>query len=323
MTLSGIFFVISIFFTVMGVGWLLLELASLGREWRTAARTRQRLVALLSLVPPVQMLTLFVPLIFAPELGFRSVWFLFGYLTFIGLVLGPYYLTRRWEQRRQERERREKHQNLPTPFEVRRAVTGLDFAEAGRIFAQVFGPTFDQIFGRDRQSNGRLLGELLQLKKGEVYVTTDGTGRIIGAMWLDIGDHEVHTPRFAQLWPILRRYLDPLNAMYGSIVGVPAMMAREGSEKIAYIHWLGVLPEAQGQGVGHRMLERAEEVARQNGRRELSLHTESSNRYARRLYRDFGMRETARLHLTPQVHFVKKVGPNTGVTDHESEVMQR
>jgi GNAT superfamily N-acetyltransferase len=85
------------------------------------------------------------------------------------------------------------------------------------------------------------------------------------------------------------------------------MMAKTGTAKTAYIHWLGVALQAQGQGIATMLLTLAEEKASRAGQQELSLHTESSNKTARGVYRRFGMHETFNLHLTPQVHFVKKV----------------
>jgi len=310
MSLAGIFFILSIIFCLISIGWFVLVVAALKREWNDSSGGKLRLLSLWRVIPPLQLLSLFLPQLFAPSLGFRSIWFLFGYLTFIAITFIPYFIDRRIEQRRIIRENlalRESRQPLVEPLKINLATTAAEFAGASEIFAQVFGHNFDQIFGRHRAKNACLIAELLELKKGEVYVAIDGNNRVVGAMWLGVGNPDTQLPTFKKLWPILERYLDPFNALYGSFIGVPAMMAQESTKKRAYVYWLGVAPEAQGQGVGLLLLKYAEKLALHNGNQELQLHTESHNTGARKLYRYFGMREGLVLPIWPRVRFDKKL----------------
>jgi ribosomal protein S18 acetylase RimI-like enzyme len=310
MSLAGIFFTLSIIFCLISLGWFVLVVAALKREWNDNNDGKLHLLSLWRVIPPLQLLSLFVPQLFAPSLGFRSIWFLFGYLTFIAITFIPYFIDRKIEQRRTARENlamRESRQPLVEPVRINLAATKAEFAGAGEIFAQVFGHNFDQIFGRHRAKNACLISELLELKKGEVHIALDGRNRVVGAMWLGLGNPDTQLPTFKKLWPILNHYLDPFNALYGALVGVPAMMAQESTKKRAYIYWLGVAPEAQGQGVGLLLLKYAEELAQHNGNKELQLHTESNNSGARKLYHHFGMREGLVLPIWPRVRFDKKL----------------
>jgi len=57
-----------------------------------------------------------------------------------------------------------------------------------------------------------------------------------------------------------------------------------------YLSNMAVLPEFQGQGIGSRLLEYAEQAARSNGLKKCSLLVAMKNVHARRLYERFGYR---------------------------------
>lgn len=59
-------------------------------------------------------------------------------------------------------------------------------------------------------------------------------------------------------------------------------------EDTAYVHALSVDPEAQGQGIGTRLLRHAEQVARAEGLVRIALGVEDANPRARALYERLG-----------------------------------
>jgi len=60
-----------------------------------------------------------------------------------------------------------------------------------------------------------------------------------------------------------------------------------------YVNVLAVLPPFRGNGLGTRLLRRAEQIARTLGKRGLSVIVSDANTGARRLYERCGYRETA------------------------------
>jgi ribosomal protein S18 acetylase RimI-like enzyme len=308
MSMNSIYFTIAVIFCIVGVGWLVLVTSSLAKKWSTEPNFR--ILHLWRLLPPLQLLSLFIPQLFAPELGFRNPWFLFGYITFILLVGVPYIIGIRQERKKEKYNEKHKAQIMVAGPEVRGTVNVIpardkDYNGAGAIFAEVFGNTLDQTFGHNRTQNGLMLGELLQLRPGELYVAIDDTDQVVGAMWLDQG--KLPKLKSAQILPILKKYLDHFNALYGAYIGVPSMMARRGASKRAYIQWLGVAPASQNHHIGTQLLEHAECLARQDKHKMLALHTETNNHRARAFYKRFGMVEQLRIPFWMRVYLVKKM----------------
>jgi ribosomal protein S18 acetylase RimI-like enzyme len=58
----------------------------------------------------------------------------------------------------------------------------------------------------------------------------------------------------------------------------------------AHVRMLGVHPEAQGRGIGRRLMEGAAEEARRAGKRRITLETTDSMRTAQGLYESIGYR---------------------------------
>lgn len=58
----------------------------------------------------------------------------------------------------------------------------------------------------------------------------------------------------------------------------------------AHVRMLGVHPQAQGRGIGRRLMEGAAEEARRAGKRRITLETTDSMRTAQRLYEAIGYR---------------------------------
>ncbi|MEI6045460.1 MAG: GNAT family N-acetyltransferase [Chloroflexota bacterium] len=181
-----------------------------------------------------------------------------------------------------------------------------DLPCAGKIFAEVFGQTFDLSFGPNRQRTAQILGELLQLKKDELLVA-DEEGEVIGAVWLDLADPTTPKALPKVVYPITRKYLDWWNAFYFAYLSLPGIMAVRGSQEQGYIQWLGVLPQWQGHHVARKLVHQAEERARTVGKKSLALHTERANKPARCLYEHLGFTEQGLFRLGPRVYYVKKV----------------
>jgi ribosomal protein S18 acetylase RimI-like enzyme len=306
--MNNLYFIIAIIFCLVGFGWLLLVTSALAKKW--SSEPNFRFLHLWRLLPPLQLLTLFIPQLFMPELGFRNPWFLFGYITFILLVTVPYIWGNRQERKKEKFIAEHKGEVALAGPEVVGDIRVLpareqDYLGTGAIFAEVFGTTLDQAFGHDRAQNAQLLGDLLQLRPGEVYVALDKNEQVVGAMWLDQG--KLPKLKSSQILPILKKYLDHFNALYGAYLGVPSMMARRGSAKRAYIQWLGVAPASQHHHIGTELLEFAECVARRDGHKILALHTETNNQRARAFYHKFGMVEQPRLPFWLRIYLVKKL----------------
>jgi ribosomal protein S18 acetylase RimI-like enzyme len=306
--MTGLYFTIAIIFCIVGLGWLMLVFSALAKKW--SSEPNFRFLHLWRLLPPLQLLSLFIPQLFVPEWGFRNPWFLWGYLTFILLVSVPYVIGNLQERKKEKFIKQHKGEvpvvgvKIVGQFEIIPA-REQDYWGAGAIFAEVFGNTLDQAFGHDRAKNAHLLGDLLQLRPGELYVAVDEMEQVVGAMWLDQG--KLAPLKSNQLLPILKKYLDNFNALYGAYFGVPSMMARRGSAKRAYIQWLGVSPASQGNNIGRRLIEFAECIARRDNHKLLALHTETNNQRARIFYKRNGMMEQPRIPFWMRIYLVKKL----------------
>lgn len=181
-----------------------------------------------------------------------------------------------------------------------------DLLGAGTIFAEAFHQSFDLDFGPDRESNARLLADLLAIKRCEVEVAVlPDSGQIVGAMWLDLGDKSIPAMTFGRSWPVLRRYLNGLHATYFALFALPTIMARRGTAEEAYIQWLGVDPNWQGRKVGRKLVERAIELSQATNKREIALHTERSNERARKLYDHSGFEDRSTFGFGPRIRYVK------------------
>jgi ribosomal protein S18 acetylase RimI-like enzyme len=180
-----------------------------------------------------------------------------------------------------------------------------DLPGAGYVFAEVFGHTFDLSFGTDRERNGQILGDLLKLKQNEVLVALDSREQVVGALWLDLADPATRKAEYSSVYPLIRQYMNFWYAFYLAFLGVPGMMAVRGNREQGYVQWLGVLPQWQGHHVARKLMNKAEELARQAGKKTLALHTERANQPARQLYEHLGFSEHGFFRFTPRVYYVK------------------
>src|SRR5258708_24990864 len=79
-----------------------------------------------------------------------------------------------------------------------------------------------------------------------------------------------------------------------SVLAALILLTRRGG-KVARIYSIAVAPAARGQGLGSKLVERAEAAARAAGFREISLEVREENAAARRLYARSGYTEAGRL----------------------------
>lgn len=93
----------------------------------------------------------------------------------------------------------------------------------------------------------------------------------------------------------------------GVVVGFAAVLGRiepeapdEEQSPYSYVSDLVVLPDHRGQGLGRKLLEQAEILARSAGMTSLQIGVLSRNESAARLYRDFGF-DDFRIHLTKRL----------------------
>jgi ribosomal protein S18 acetylase RimI-like enzyme len=94
-------------------------------------------------------------------------------------------------------------------------------------------------------------------------------------------------------------------AAYFAHLVMPNIMEVRGTPTSGYIQWVGVDPDWQGYGIGRRLIEQALKLTQDAGKHELVLHTERSNRRARRLYETSGFWNEGTFPLSPRIRYVK------------------
>lgn len=260
---------------------------------------------------PVLTLAYFGPPLFGLNLYGQNPWlsFVLLFLLFLILLSIVVYLYREpgASQAREQSAHPAASQSRLGPPEIElRPATEADLPGAGLIFAEVFHQSFDLDFGPDRQRNGRMLGELLMIKQPEVWVAAlKESGEVVGAIWLDLAAPNSQTVTFGRSWPVLKKYLNPFHAAYFAALVMPNIMEVRGTPSIGYIQWLGVAPAWQGRGIGRLLVEQAVKLTQAAAKSELVLHTERSNRRARRLYETGGFANQGSFPLSPRVRYVK------------------
>jgi ribosomal protein S18 acetylase RimI-like enzyme len=109
-------------------------------------------------------------------------------------------------------------------------------------------------------------------------------GRIVGTLTIE---PMYYTPQERQAFENLAlRELGLLRMLRASFL--LWLMRHEPEPGEAYVGDVGVAPDCQGQGIGHRLLDYAEEWALDHDRDRLTLWVAASNERARRLYEHCG-----------------------------------
>lgn len=97
---------------------------------------------------------------------------------------------------------------------------------------------------------------------------------------------------------------------------------REAGADEYLISNLGVLPAAQGHGLGTRLLLHAEDQARRHGLSKCSLLVSAENQIALRLYQKHGYRSAAVYRRSnPPVHYFRMVKELPLTTNHKSLIL--
>ena len=97
--------------------------------------------------------------------------------------------------------------------------------------------------------------------------------------------------------------------LFGTPIGCGGI--RTLARRVAEIKRMWIAPSARGLGIGRRLLQELEQVARRHGCRIIRLDTNESLREALQLYRSSGYREIERYNDNPYAHhwFEKACGP--------------
>ena len=139
-------------------------------------------------------------------------------------------------------------------MEIREA-TEAEHAETGRVTAEAYRGLV-----RDETYLARIADVADRAARTEILVAVDG-GVIVGSLTLELS------------WRVNPRD-DPLE------------------EHRAHIRMLGVLPDAQGRGIGRALMLDAESRARAAGKTEMTLHTTQHMEAARAMYAGLGYEQT-------------------------------
>ncbi|MBN9390532.1 MAG: GNAT family N-acetyltransferase [Chloroflexi bacterium] len=297
-------FVVALLMCLGGLAGLVVVIPGAIRAWRVVPAYYNLSRAAL----PLLTVLYFGSVVLRLDLFNQRPWLSYGLLALLSLaVLGIVVYIYREPGASQKRELAHTGVSRPEMPEIEiRQATDADLPGAGLVFARVFHQSFDLDFGPDRARNGRLLGELLKIKQPEVWVAALGeSGQVVGALWLDLADPQTPTVTAPVIRPILQKYMHRFYAAYFAHLVMPNIMEVRGTPTSGYIQWVGVDPDWQGYGIGRRLVEQALKVTQAAGKHELVLHTERSNRRARRLYETSGFWNEGTFPLSPRIRYVK------------------
>ncbi|MCS7173008.1 MAG: GNAT family N-acetyltransferase [Armatimonadetes bacterium] len=163
-----------------------------------------------------------------------------------------------------------------------------DRGAVAEILTSGFLEKFSRIFGPDPHRIARLLADLPS--SGQVFVAEVG-GRVVGTLTLVL---ESSPP--APLWPVLRRHLPFLRALWALVLLSLTGSAAPGPDT-ALIEAVAVLPQARRRGVGRALMHRALLEAQRVGKRRAALYVVEENLPALRLYESLGFRMERRVPL--------------------------
>lgn len=113
-------------------------------------------------------------------------------------------------------------------------------------------------------------------EEGKVFVADEGAGVLAALTGYPIPDLP-----------------DPVPAGEDPLI-VPLLELENEAPGTFYVNVLAAYPEARGRGLGTRLMQLAEKIARENGISAMSIIVADGNSGARRLYERLGYREAAR-----------------------------
>lgn len=165
-----------------------------------------------------------------------------------------------------------------------------DIPFAAEMMQLSLGKLGDHLFGTDRQTSKAHIEKLIARNAGRfalrfafIYTVNDKSQ---GAMFSSRGDglERLNTKTAPHLFPVLG-FLPALGFIRR---GISLPGGREAENDEYYIGNIGVIPSAQGQGIGTTLLNFGEELAHQQGLPKCSLIVGLYNQGALRLYQRHG-----------------------------------
>ena len=173
-------------------------------------------------------------------------------------------------------------------------------AAASTLIYMTMGGMADYLFGAGDPARARdLLGRLFRLESNRFsyrfadVATLSGqttgllisySGRVMRSLDLQMAVELLRQSGFVDFARFMGRVL-------------PVAGVREAEDDEYFISNVAVLPERQGRGIGTKLLSRAEDKAREQGFRKLSLTVDTKNERARALYARIGFAVTHTVHV--------------------------
>jgi ribosomal protein S18 acetylase RimI-like enzyme len=169
-----------------------------------------------------------------------------------------------------------------------RVATPNDAETIAQILASAFADKMRVTFGERVQEALPLLSDVYRrilLDGWDGALLAEADGRALGALLLEPPGKVRHY--VAQIPRALARFgvCGFVRAAIGEFLFEYYLPQRDE----AYVNSLGVLPEAQGRGIGRLLLHAAEDWARRKDKRRLTLYVAANNAPAVHLYESFGM----------------------------------
>jgi len=172
-----------------------------------------------------------------------------------------------------------------------RAAVPQDYRGIAELMVECFHREFCLMFGRRLEAAVAVVEEVVGLEGlggAQAIVAQDSTS-VIGMLLLEAA----HRARLSMSWPAMWRIARGKVGLWHLprlLLGV-ALLSYHAEPGEAYISSVGVTCRMRGQGVGTRLLQAAEDWARDNDMTQMGLHVVSENAGARSLYRREGFRE--------------------------------
>ena len=171
-----------------------------------------------------------------------------------------------------------------------------DEAPIADLVVEGFLDKFRPIFGRQMERSTKIMEKWVQMEHalgGVRSLVIEGAApvEIVASVGVRTGSSDDEALA-REIWETLRLNLGFFHASWAaSLLSYPRYAA---SYSEAYIERLVVASEYRRQGVAHAMLDAAETLARESGKRTVGLHVSGSNFPALKLYEACGYEEVSR-----------------------------
>lgn len=177
-----------------------------------------------------------------------------------------------------------------------RAAGPEDDAEIARLVVEGFVDKFRPIFGRGMGRSVPIMERWVHLEHAlggvrSLVIQNNSTGRVAASVGVRTGPSE-DDALSRGLWDVLRRNLGFIRASWAATLLSYPRYSATSSE--AYVERLVVTASHRRSGMARALLEEAEEIARQKGKKTVGLHVSGGNDAAIRLYEESGYAEKGR-----------------------------